>query len=150
MTELNYWTGNLVAGDDVFFQKDGALTLSVITGCTRESFSISGIEAKFDKATAQTDEGIRAVAYTPESREQFLSQHKRMWLESVDEAKLSDSQVSYMLAALDYVHGFARAHESPQTKRERLRKLDLRGLSDTDIAYILAGLNLAEKSERIV
>lgn len=149
MSELNYWTGNLVTGDDIFYVRDDkVLFLAVVTGVTDTTFCISGTDAHFDKLTARNPEGLSALPYDTEHRDAFLSQHQRARLTAMNFDALSDNQVTHMLGGLNLANDSVQV-EQQRKGRERLKAIDVKALSDKEVAYMLAGLKLAEKPERV-
>ncbi|MBQ0600880.1 hypothetical protein J7S78_13865 [Klebsiella oxytoca] len=150
MSELKYWTGNLVTGDDIFYVRDGGvLSQAIVTGVTDTTFFISGTDTPFDKLTARNPEGLSALPYDAEHRDDYFCQLQRMRLAAMNMEALSDNQVAYMLGGLNVAGGAHAQFGLKHKRREKLKAIDIQALSDTEVAYMLAGLKLAEKSERV-
>ncbi|MEQ0217800.1 hypothetical protein ABLV18_27080 [Klebsiella sp. CN_Kp114] len=150
MSELKYWTGNLVTGDDVFYVRDdGVLSQAIVTGVTDTTFFISGTDTPFDKLTARNSEGLSALPYDAEHRDTYFCQHQRTRLAAMNIDALSDKQVAHMLGGLNVAGGAHAQLGLKHMHRERLKAIDVQALTDTEVAYMLAGLKLAEKSERV-
>lgn len=148
MSELKYWTGNLVDGDDVFYVSEkGRLTRSTVTSVTAKAFCILGTADPFDKLTGINTKGLCALPYDTEHKESYSCQKQRSILPSII-ARATDNQVVFLLAGLSVATGQHAHKVDHDALRRQLNAINIDGLSDSEIAYMFAGLGLAEKSER--